>query len=68
MFGTMNFFGALRISQEDEIAGMDRIKHGEPAYPLTSYEDPGRPHTFDKHLPGILTYSYTHRSAGGRRR
>jgi len=53
----MKFLGVLRVSKEVEIAGMDRIKHGEPAYPLGSYEEPGNPHNSDLHLPGIYKRS-----------
>jgi len=55
MFGSMKVFGVLRVSEEVEIAGMDRLKHGEPAYPLGSYEEPGNPLGCDKRLPGRST-------------
>ena len=44
MFGLMKYFGILRVSTGVEIAGMDQIKHGEPAYPISSYLEGEHPH------------------------
>ena len=45
MFGSMKLLGVLRVSRDVEIAGLDAIKHGEPAYPLKGYKDGEHPHT-----------------------
>ena len=43
MFGTMKALNVLRVRTEVEIAGLDRIKHGEPAYPVGGYNDGEHP-------------------------
>ena len=45
MFGSMKLLGVLRVPRDVEIAGLDTIKHGEPAYPLKGYRDGEHPHT-----------------------
>ena len=35
----MKFLRILRVSRDVEIAGLDAIKHGEPAYPVKGYTD-----------------------------
>ncbi|XP_062592526.1 putative ammonium transporter 1 isoform X1 [Saccostrea cucullata] len=37
VFGIMKAFGFLRVSQEEEIKGLDIPKHNEPAYPVEAY-------------------------------
>uniref|UniRef100_H2YUI0 Ammonium transporter n=1 Tax=Ciona savignyi TaxID=51511 RepID=H2YUI0_CIOSA len=32
LFGSMKLLGVLRVSEADELRGLDEIKHGEPAY------------------------------------
>ena len=44
MFGSMKFLRILRVSEEVELAGLDRIKHGEPAYPQKGYNDGEHPY------------------------
>ncbi|CAG0899114.1 unnamed protein product [Darwinula stevensoni] len=39
LFGILKKFGILRVDKEMEIRGMDVIKHNEPAYPSTAWED-----------------------------
>uniref|UniRef100_H2YUH5 Ammonium transporter AmtB-like domain-containing protein n=1 Tax=Ciona savignyi TaxID=51511 RepID=H2YUH5_CIOSA len=39
LFGSMKLLGVLRVSEADELRGLDEIKHGEPAYPIKSYSD-----------------------------
>ena len=48
MFGIMKALKVLRVSKGIELAGMDAIKHGEPAYPIKSYDDGEHPHGFLK--------------------
>ena len=43
LFGTMKFFRMLRVSRSVEKAGIDRVQHGEPAYPSKSYADGEEP-------------------------
>ena len=57
MFGSMKYFGILRVSKSVEMTGLDSIKHGEPAYPLGGYNDGEHPYsqkkgTFDKEING----------------
>ena len=44
MFGTMKALGVLRVKEAVELAGLDGIKHGEPAYPLAGYSDGEHPY------------------------
>ena len=44
MFGIMSALKVLRVSKAVEISGLDRIKHGEPAYPVRGYNDGEHPH------------------------
>ena len=44
MFGVMKALNILRVPAEVEIAGLDQIKHGEPAYPIGGYNDGEHPH------------------------
>ena len=37
MFGLLKLFGLLRVDRNSEIVGMDIVKHGEPAYPVSAY-------------------------------
>jgi Amt family ammonium transporter len=37
MFGILKYLGMLRVDRETEILGMDIVKHGEPAYPVSAY-------------------------------
>ncbi|CAG0890717.1 unnamed protein product [Darwinula stevensoni] len=39
LFGILKKLGILRVSREMEIQGMDLMKHNEPAYPSTAWED-----------------------------
>ena len=43
MFGTMKYLNVLRVQTEIEIIGLDRIKHGEPAYPVGGYNPKEHP-------------------------
>uniref|UniRef100_H2YUH3 Ammonium transporter n=1 Tax=Ciona savignyi TaxID=51511 RepID=H2YUH3_CIOSA len=44
LFGSMKLLGVLRVSEADELRGLDEIKHGEPAYPIKSYSDQSPPY------------------------
>ena len=44
MFGTMKALGVLRVKEAVELAGLDSIKHGEPAYPHAGYCDGEHPY------------------------
>ena len=44
MFGSMKALGVLRVKESVEIAGLDGIKHGEPAYPHAGYCDGEHPY------------------------
>jgi len=44
LFGLMKYFGILRISKSVEKAGIDRIDHGEQAYPTKSYVENEHPY------------------------
>jgi len=37
IFGTLKFFGILRVNATDESDGMDIVKHGESAYPVNAW-------------------------------
>ena len=37
MFGLLKRFRLLRVDRDSEIVGMDIVKHGEPAYPVSAY-------------------------------
>ena len=37
MFGLLKLAGLLRVDRQSEIVGMDIVKHGEPAYPVSAY-------------------------------
>ena len=39
IFFPMKYFGVLRIDEETELAGCDIIKHGESAYPASSWQE-----------------------------
>jgi Amt family ammonium transporter len=48
VFGTLRHFNLLRIDQMTELAGIDNIDHGGPAYPefrMTPLNDFASPHT-----------------------
>ena len=50
MFGTMKYLNVLRVRTEVEVIGLDRIKHGEPAYPVGGYNP--REHPIDNAAKG----------------
>ena len=39
IFGSLNMLKILRVSDSDEYIGMDVIKHGESAYPVTAWAE-----------------------------
>jgi len=39
IFGSLNLLKILRVSDSDEYIGMDVIKHGESAYPVTAWAE-----------------------------
>ena len=43
MFGTMKYLNVLRVQTKVEVIGLDRIKHGEPAYPVGGYNPSEHP-------------------------
>ena len=47
MFGLLKLAGLLRVDRQSEIVGMDIVKHGEPAYPVSAYGGDYR-HLHDK--------------------
>ena len=47
MFGSLKWLGLLRVDRQSEIVGMDIVKHGEPAYPVSAYGGDYR-HLHDK--------------------
>jgi hypothetical protein len=42
MFGILKYFKKLRVSEEDELMGLD-AEHDEPAYPATAWVEGKRP-------------------------
>lgn len=44
LFGLMRLMGVLRVSERVELAGLDKVKHGEPAYPMEGYFTGEHPH------------------------
>ena len=55
MFGTMKYLNVLRVQIEVEVIGLDRIKHGEPAYPVGGYNP--REHPLNNAAKGNLCFA-----------
>lgn len=41
MFGILKFFKCLRVTEDEEIEGLDISKHEEAAYPAVAWNDCG---------------------------
>lgn len=55
IFGLLSFFHLLRVSRLDEVRGMDVIKHGESAYPVTAWLERQYGRDTGETFPGNMT-------------